>query len=118
MIVKQNKINKPWGFEIIWSHCNKFVGKILFINKGHKLSRQYHVTKEETILVLSGTLSLEIGQGEKMEKINLKKGQSFHVTPGLVHRFCADFGDVELAEVSTPELDDVIRIEDDYNRSK
>ena len=118
MIVKQNKINKPWGFEIIWSHCNKFVGKILFINKGHKLSRQYHVTKEETILVLSGTLSLEIGRGEKMEKINLKKGQSFHVTPGLVHRFCADFGDVELAEVSTPELDDVIRIEDDYNRSK
>ncbi len=118
MLVKQSRINKPWGFEIIWSHCNKFVGKILSINKGHKLSRQYHVTKEETILVLSGTLHLEIGQGEKIEKINLKKGQSYHVTPGLVHRFCADFGDVELAEVSTPELDDVVRIEDDYNRSK
>jgi mannose-6-phosphate isomerase len=114
----QNKINKPWGFEIIWSHCNKFVGKILSINKGHKLSRQYHVTKEETILVLSGTLALEIGKEEKIEKINLKKGQSYHITPGLVHRFCADYGDVELAEVSTPELEDVVRIEDDYDRSK
>lgn len=117
MIVQQKKINKPWGYEVIWSHCSKFVGKILCINKGKKLSRQYHVQKEETILVLSGTLSLEIGMGEKLQKINLKKGQSFHVTPNTIHRFCAPYGDVELAEVSTPELDDVVRLEDDYDRA-
>ena len=116
MIVEQKKIIKPWGHEIIWSHCEKFVGKILCINKGHKISRQYHKQKEETIFVLTGTLLLEVGMGEKMEQISLKRGQSFHVTPGTIHRFCADFGDVELAEVSTPELDDVVRLEDDYDR--
>jgi mannose-6-phosphate isomerase len=119
MIVEQKKINKPWGHEIIWSHCDKFVGKILCLKNGHKLSRQYHEQKEETIFVLTGTLSLEIGTPDKdFEKINLKKGQSFHVTPNTVHRFCAPYGDVELAEVSTPELDDVVRLEDDYSRSE
>ena len=118
MIVEQKKINKPWGHEIIWSHCNKFVGKLLYINRGHKLSRQYHEQKEETIMVLTGTLLLEVGQGEELHQIDLKKGQSFHVTPGTIHRFCAPYGDVELAEVSTPELEDVVRLEDDYSRSK
>ena len=118
MIVNQKKINKPWGYEIIWSHCDKFVGKILGINKGHKLSRQYHEVKEETILVLSGTLLLEIGNKDNLKKIELKKGKSFHVEPGTIHRFCAVYGDVELAEVSTPELNDVVRIEDDYDRAK
>ena len=117
MIVDQKKITKPWGHEIIWSHCKKFVGKILCINNGHKLSRQYHATKEETIFVLTGTLRLEIGMGETLQHIDLKKGQSFHVTPNTIHRFCAPYGDVELAEVSTPELDDVVRLEDDYVRS-
>ena len=119
MIVEQKKINKPWGHELIWSHCNKFVGKLLYINRGHKLSRQYHEQKEETIFVLTGTLLLEVGiPGQYFEKIDLKKGQSFHVTPGTIHRFCAPYGDVELAEVSTPELEDVVRLEDDYSRSK
>ena len=118
MIVEQKKINKPWGHEIIWSHCNKFVGKILCINKGERLSRQYHIKKEETILVLTGTLLLEVGMGETLQQIDLKKGQSFHVTPNTIHRFCAVYGDVELAEVSTPELEDVVRLEDDYSRSE
>ena len=116
MLVNQVKVSKPWGHEIIWSHCEKFVGKILCINSGHKLSRQYHVKKEETIFVLNGTLSLEIGMGETLKKIDLKKGQSFHITPNTIHRFCAAYGDVELSEVSTPDLDDVVRLEDDYNR--
>ena len=118
MIVNQEKVIKPWGHEIIWSHCEKFVGKILCINRGHKLSRQYHEKKEETIFVLSGTLLLEIGMGKAFQIIVLKNGQSFHIPPNTVHRFCAAYGDVELAEVSTPELDDVVRLEDDYNRSK
>lgn len=118
MIVEQKTVNKPWGHELIWSHCNKFVGKILYINKGHKLSRQYHEQKEETIFVLTGTLLLELGQGDELQQVDLKEGQSFHVTPGTIHRFCAPHGDVRLAEVSTPELDDVVRLEDDYSRSK
>ena len=118
MIVEQKKIIKPWGHEVIWSHCEKFVGKILCIKSGEKLSRQYHENKEETIFVLTGTLLLEVGMGATLQTIELKKGQSFHVTPKTIHRFCAPFGDVELAEVSTPELDDVVRLEDDYNRSK
>jgi mannose-6-phosphate isomerase len=118
MIVEQKIINKPWGHEVIWSHCEKFVGKLLCIKNGHKLSRQYHEQKEETIFVLSGTLLLEVGTKDSLVKIDLKKGQSFHVTPNTVHRFCAPYGDVELAEVSTPELDDVVRLEDDYSRSE
>ena len=118
MKVEQKRISKPWGFEIIWSKCDKFVGKMLCINDGHKLSRQYHVKKEETIFVITGTLLLEVGMGATLQQINLKKGQSFHITPNTVHRFCAPYGDVELAEVSTPELDDVVRIEDDYNRAQ
>ena len=118
MLVEQRIIHKPWGKEIIWSHCPKFVGKMLYINSGHKLSRQYHVEKEETIFVLTGTLLLEIGQGKEIEKIEMKKGQSFHVKPKTIHRFCAPYEDVELAEVSTPELEDVVRLEDDYSRSE
>ena len=118
MIVKQERIIKPWGYEIIWSKCDKFVGKILCIDDGHRLSRQYHSKKEETIFVLTGTLLLEIGMGATLQQIELKKGQSFHVAPNTVHRFCAAYGDVELAEVSTPELGDVVRLEDDYNRSE
>ena len=118
MIVDQKKINKPWGYELIWSNCNKFVGKLLCINRGHKLSRQYHKQKEETIFVLTGTLLLEVGvPGQDFQKIDLHRGQSYHVKPGVVHRFCAPYGDVELAEVSTPELEDVVRLEDDYSRS-
>tara|TARA_Y100000114_G_C11733056_1_gene314666 strand:- start:724 stop:1080 length:357 start_codon:yes stop_codon:yes gene_type:complete len=116
MIVNQKKIHKPWGYEIIWANCNKFVGKILFIKCKEKLSRQYHQIKEETIIVLSGTLLLEIGQGDQIKQISLKRGQSFHVKPRVIHRFIAAYGDVELAEVSTPELGDVIRLEDDYDR--
>lgn len=118
MLVNQKRINKPWGYEIIWSQCDKFVGKILFIECKKKLSRQYHVKKEETILVLNGTLSLEIGKDENIKILELKRGQSYHVVPGEIHRFCAPFGDVELAEVSTPELDDVVRLEDEYDRVK
>ena len=118
MVVEQKIVNKPWGHEVIWSHCEKFMGKILCIDRGHKLSRQYHEQKEETIFVLTGTLLLEIGMGETLTKLELSKGQSFHVTPGTIHRFCAPYGDVELAEVSTPELDDVVRLEDDYSRSE
>ena len=109
-------IKKPWGHEIIWAHTADYVGKLLTINYNHKLSRQYHKVKEETIFVLTGTLILEIGEGENIIRKELPQGQEFHITPGLVHRFIAEFGDVELMEVSTPYLNDVVRLEDDYDR--
>lgn len=108
-------IEKPWGFEEIWAETSKYVGKYLHINEGHRLSRQYHVKKEETIRVLKGVLTLEIGE-EPDQVLNLPPGEVYHVSPGTVHRFCAVSGDVVLVEVSTPELDDVVRLSDDYTR--
>ena len=115
------KIEKPWGYEIVWAKTEIYVGKILKINPGGRLSRQYHAEKEETIYVNNGVLHLETGpnyQGDLIRKVKLYPGESFHIKPGLVHRFCAGKdASVELVEVSTPQLDDVIRLEDDYSRS-
>jgi mannose-6-phosphate isomerase-like protein (cupin superfamily) len=108
-------VQKPWGFEEIWAETPKYVGKYLHISGGHRLSRQYHQKKEETIRVLSGILTLEIGATPD-QVLNIPPGEVYHVTPGTIHRFCASSGDVVLVEVSTPELDDVIRLSDDYDR--
>ena len=117
--MKQQKyVKKPWGYEIIWAQTSDYVGKLLFIGSSKRLSRQYHEIKEETIMVVSGTLMLEIGPANNIEEKILKVGESFHITPKLIHRFNAKFGDVEIMEVSTPHLEDVVRIEDDYNRIK
>ena len=108
-------IDKPWGYEIVWAQTKDYVGKTLHINKGHRLSRQYHEIKEETILVNSGILTLEIGSTPR-SMVALCAGHYYHIAPGTIHRFCAPDGDVELIEVSTPHLDDVVRLEDDYKR--
>ena len=116
MIIEQKIVSKPWGYEIIWAQCEKFVGKVIYINKGHKLSRQYHKFKEESIFVQKGNLLVEIGSRQYKKKFYLDHGQSFHITPNTIHRFCAWKDDVMLFEVSTSELKDVVRLEDDYNR--
>lgn len=109
------KINKPWGYEIIWAKTDKYVGKILYINAGQKLSLQYHEKKTETVYVNEGVLELHLED----KVITLHKGQTFHIEPNMIHRFaCPDYAEyVELVEVSTPELDDVIRLQDDYGRA-
>ena len=108
------KINKPWGHEIIWAETDQYIGKILHINAGHRLSLQYERQKEETIYVLEGTLLLWNGEGEVMA---IEKGRNWHNKPGDIHRFGASKDeDVVLFEVSTPHLDDVVRLEDDYRR--
>lgn len=115
-----NVVEKPWGREVWWAHAKgKYMGKLLEINNGHKLSLQYHNLKDETIYVLSGTLTLfysERRDGE-LKEIKLKEGESFRVRPYTVHRFGAEDGNVTLLEVSTDYPDDVVRLEDDYNRS-
>ena len=106
-------VNKPWGFERIWAETDGYVGKLIHINAGHRLSLQYHEIKEETVYVLSGILYVYDGEG-KITK--LTPGQAFHVKPNQIHRFGANERHVEIMEVSTPHLDDVVRLEDDYKR--
>ena len=109
-------INKPWGHEEIWADCEAYLGKIITINANHRLSRQYHVYKEETIRVLDGILHLEIGEKDNIEVKILNPGETYHVKPGTVHRFCAKNSNVKLLEVSTCHPNDVVRLDDDYNR--
>lgn len=112
-------VTKPWGHEEIWAHTDKYVGKILYINPNSKLSLQYHNEKEETIRVLKGTLYLHHAPKDNTNTIvsKLVEGDVFHVLVGQVHRFEAREEAVELVEVSTTQLDDVVRIQDDYSRT-
>jgi len=119
MINRKREVLKPWGREVIWAETKDYVGKLLYINEGHKLSLQYHEQKEETILVISGELELTVSGHAQlgMSTMRLSEGDTFHVTPGTIHRFSATLGtNVVLAEVSTNYLDDVVRLEDDYDR--
>ena len=119
MLKTVSTIEKPWGYEELWAQSSRYVGKILFIKKGHRLSRQYHRIKEETIMVLEGTLTCEAGpyfEGDTVHIHTMKPGEVFHLTAGTIHRFCAGEEDVRLVEVSTPETQDIVRLEDDYRR--
>jgi len=107
------RVEKPWGYEIIWAETADYVGKVLHINAGHRLSKQYHNIKEETLYVLNGTLC---NYDKNDETQHFQPGEAFHVLPGQIHRFGALEEDVEVVEVSTPHLDDVVRLEDDYTR--
>jgi len=106
-------IIKPWGREEIWANEDEYVGKFLHINAGHKLSKQFHNIKKETITVLSGSLYLEINDKEFV----VSQGKSMTIFPKTVHRFAAKDEDVVLLEVSTNHLSDVVRLQDDYNRA-
>ena len=107
-------IKKPWGHEIIWARTEDYVGKLLHINAGHRLSKQYHKIKEETVYVLKGTL---YNYEEDGSITKITPGNSLHINVGQIHRFGANETSVELIEVSTPYLDDVVRLEDDYSRT-
>ena len=116
-VIVPRKIEKPWGWELWVAVTDKYAGKIIHINAGHKLSRQYHIMKDETVYVICGNLLVEIGAGDAIESVTLPAGKSLRVTPETVHRFMSpDNADVEIFETSTPELDDVVRLEDVYGR--
>jgi mannose-6-phosphate isomerase len=115
----ENLVEKPWGREVIWAHTDQYVGKKLYIKGGSKLSLQYHEVKDETIIVARGRIKLhwfEPGDTVARSKV-MVTGESFHIPPGMKHRFEA-LEDCCVFEVSTPELDDVVRIADDYGRSE
>jgi len=115
--VTPRRVDKPWGYELIWAETDRYVGKILHVRAGHSLSLQYHQRKDETIHLLNGTMRFFAGpSAEQVNEVPLRAGESFHVTPGTVHRMEA-VTDVDILEASTPDLDDVIRLEDRYGRA-
>jgi mannose-6-phosphate isomerase len=111
------RVDKPWGYELIWALTDRYCGKVLFVKAGHSLSLQFHREKDEAWLVQSGRAKLELGDaGDSMlnEEI-VSAGAAFHYTPGTVHRVTA-LDDTTILEVSTPDLEDVVRLEDAYGR--
>ena len=110
-----NRVEKPWGYEIHWAKTDRYVGKVIHVNAGHALSLQYHNVKDETILLYSGRLLFEIQEGESLVKREMKPGDRAHITPKTIHRMTA-IEDSDIFEVSTPELHDVVRLEDRYGR--
>ena len=111
------RVDKPWGYELIWAHTERYVGKILHIRRGESLSYQYHQIKDETVYVLSGVLDLEIGDDDGRRTHRMKPGDCYRITTGTRHRMAA-VEDCDILETSTPELDDVVRLEDRYGRIK
>jgi mannose-6-phosphate isomerase-like protein (cupin superfamily) len=109
------RVEKPWGHELVWAETPRYVGKLIHIVAGACLSRQYHRRKDETFLVQKGEMDLEIDEGDARRTVRLRAQEAFHCPPGTVHRMIA-VTDVDLVEVSTPELDDVVRLEDAYGR--
>lgn len=110
------RVPKPWGYELIFARTGRYVGKILHINRGESLSLQYHEMKEETLFVVAGELKLTIEHEGERRELPLRAGQAFHIPPRMIHRMEA-IDDTDVAEVSTPELDDVVRLEDRYGRT-
>ncbi|HSJ14580.1 MAG TPA: cupin domain-containing protein [Longimicrobiales bacterium] len=111
------RIEKPWGYELIWAETPAYVGKVLHVREGEALSLQYHEVKDETIYVLRGRMRFFIGaRADQLKEIEVAEGGSFRIVPGTVHRMVA-LTDVDILEASTPQLDDVIRLEDRYGRS-
>jgi mannose-6-phosphate isomerase-like protein (cupin superfamily) len=113
------RVEKPWGYELWWARTDRYVGKILHVRRGESLSLQYHNVKDETILLQSGRLLLETGaqgQQEELRRVEMKPGDVFHITPGTLHRMTG-IEDCDILEVSTPELEDVVRLEDRYGRA-
>ncbi|MFW6206090.1 MAG: cupin [Gemmatimonadota bacterium] len=109
-------IEKPWGHELIWAHTDRYVGKVLHVKRGHMLSLQYHEVKDETLHLLRGRMRFVVGTDpETLASEEVGEGWSYRLTPGTVHRMEA-LTDVDILEASTPELDDVVRLEDRYGR--
>lgn len=109
------RVEKPWGEEIIFAHTDSYAGKLLLVRKGEALSLQYHERKDEAFYVHEGRILLTVGGEDKLEQRTLGPGDSIHLPPGTRHRVEA-LEETTLFEVSTPELDDVVRLQDRYDR--
>ncbi|MDY7096114.1 MAG: cupin domain-containing protein [Acidobacteriota bacterium] len=111
------KVDKPWGYELIFAHTDNYAGKILHVDPGHALSLQYHEQKDETLFLQSGEVDIQIQDGDDgLVSHRMTAGESFHIRPGVRHRMVAGAAGCDIIEVSTPQLDDVVRLEDRYGR--
>jgi len=110
------RVEKPWGYELVWALTERYAGKVLHVNAGHTLSCQYHNVKDETMHVLRGELILRLGQGAERTEQRLRVGESVRIRPGVIHEIEAVV-DSDVLEASTPELDDLVRLSDRYGRS-
>ena len=110
-------VSKPWGHETIWAHTDRYVGKILHIKAGQALSVQYHERKDETVYLLSGEMVYWVKPegSDALQDMKLTVGEAFRITPGTVH-YMEAITDCDVLEASTPELDDVVRLQDRYGR--
>jgi mannose-6-phosphate isomerase len=112
-----SRVEKPWGHELRWGITDRYAGKVLHINKGEALSLQYHDRKDEFQYVITGAVDIELGGPDgALTKHRMKAGDTLHITPGTRHRLTA-VEDTDIFEVSTPEIDDVVRLEDRYGRA-
>jgi mannose-6-phosphate isomerase len=109
------RTEKPWGHELLFALTAAYAGKILHIEPGHALSLQYHEMKEETIFVLRGEVLIDVKDNDHPDTLHLREGEVLHIPPRRIHRFRTDTG-CDLVEVSTPHLQDVVRLEDRYGR--
>jgi mannose-6-phosphate isomerase len=115
--VDVKRVDKPWGYELLYALTDRYCGKVIFIRGGEELSLQFHRQKDETIYVQSGRVEFQIGDpGKPVDTEVVGPGRSFHLQPGTVHRLRA-LEDTVVLEVSTPELDDIVRLEDRYGRA-
>jgi mannose-6-phosphate isomerase len=112
-----SRVEKPWGYEIRWAVTDRYLGKILHVNKGEALSLQYHERKDEYQYVITGCIDIETGGPDgTLAKHRMSAGDTLHIRPGMRHRITA-LEDTDIFEVSTPEVDDVVRLEDRYGRA-
>lgn len=110
-------VEKPWGYELWWAQTERYVGKILHVTAGQRLSLQYHNVKDETLYIQSGEIDMVVGPSvEQLETRRMRPGDQIHITPHTVHRMIA-ISDTDILEVSTPEVEDVVRVEDVYGRT-
>ncbi len=117
MEAQVKRVEKPWGYELIWAHTDRYVGKLLHVRAGEILSLQYHRKKDETLHLLRGKMIFLVGESDdRLREERFEEGMSFRVRPGTRHRIEA-VTDCDLLEASTPELDDVVRLEDRYGRA-
>ena len=116
-LVEPRRVDKPWGYELIWAETDLYVGKLLHVDEGESLSLQFHEEKDEVIYILRGRVRFRVGDSvEDLREIVMEEGQAIRMHPGVIHQMEA-LTDCDMLEASTPELDDVVRLQDRYGRA-
>lgn len=115
--VEGSRVEKPWGYELRWAVTDRYLGKVLHVNRGEALSLQYHERKDEYLYLVRGSIDIELGARDgALDTHRMRAGDTLHIPAGTRHRLTA-LEDTDIYEVSTPEPEDVVRLEDRYGRA-